>query len=219
MVATKTSSKNGSAKKKLDAAKSTSSNVEPKKENVTKKDTVTLDKKSSSRITDSTMAKTKTPAKTPSKKEKASKKKGVTAVEKIYEDNDTLRTAVQQIEAQFGTGSIMTLNGDNAKKIRGVSTGSLSLDMALGGSGLPCGRIIEVYGPESSGKTTLALHAVAQAQKKGGIAAIVDAEHAFDPTWAKKLGVSLDTLLVSQPSSGEEAVSYTHLTLPTICSV
>ena len=154
------------------------------------------------------MAKPKTTKKASSKKKAAA----VPAmVEKIYEDNENLRTAVQQIEAQFGSGSIMTLNGENTKKIRGVSTGSLSLDMALGGSGLPCGRIIEVYGPESSGKTTLALHAVAQAQKKGGIAAMVDAEHAFDPTWAKKLGVSLDTLLVSQPNSGEEAMQIVEM--------
>ena len=105
----------------------------------------------------------------------------------------------------------MALGNDSKQEIRGISTGSLSLDMALGGSGLPCGRIIEVYGPESSGKTTLALHVIAQAQKKGGIAAIVDAEHAFDPTWAKKLGVSLDTLLVSQPSSGEEAMQIVEM--------
>ena len=225
MVATKAPSKNGSAKKKTVVAEATKSTAKEKA--TTKADTpktvttgstqnAKTDVKekavSSSRITDSTMAKTKTPAKTPSKKEKASKKKAeVSAVDKIYEENETLHTAVQQIEAQFGAGSIMTLTGDSIKKIRGVSTGSLSLDMALGGSGLPCGRIIEVYGPESSGKTTLALHAVAQAQKKGGIAAIVDAEHAFDPTWAKKLGVSLDTLLVSQPSSGEEAMQIVEM--------
>jgi recombination protein RecA len=159
--------------------------------------------------TETTMAKTKSPSKKAAKAVK--KKHEVAATEQMYEDNETLKTAVQQIEAQFGTGSIMTLNKDAVQKVRGVSTGSLSLDMALGGSGLPCGRIIEVYGPESSGKTTLALHAVAQAQKKGGIAAIVDAEHAFDPTWAKKLGVSLDTLLVSQPSSGEEAMQIVEM--------
>ena len=227
-MVTKAPSKNGSVKNKTVAAEATKSGTKEKavsKANSSKSVTTAstssnakpkADVKekavSSSRITDSTMAKTKTPAKTPAKKEKPSKKKAeVSAVDKIYEENETLRTAVQQIEAQFGSGSIMTLNGDNAKKIRGVSTGSLSLDMALGGSGLPCGRIIEVYGPESSGKTTLALHAVAQAQKKGGIAAIVDAEHAFDPTWAKKLGVSLDTLLVSQPSSGEEAMQIVEM--------
>ncbi len=151
------------------------------------------------------MAKTKTP------KKAAKKKTEVAAVDKMLNDNDTLRTAVQQIEAQFGQGSIMALGNDSKNEIRGIATGSLSLDMALGGAGLPCGRIIEVYGPESSGKTTLALHVVAEAQKSGGIAAIVDAEHAFDPTWAKKLGVSLDTLLVSQPSSGEEAMQIVEM--------
>ena len=105
----------------------------------------------------------------------------------------------------------MTLGSDATSKIRGISTGSLSLDMALGGQGLPCGRIIEVYGPESSGKTTLALHVIAESQKNGGIAAFIDAEHAFDPTWAKKLGVELDTLLVSQPSSGEEAMQIVEM--------
>ncbi len=105
----------------------------------------------------------------------------------------------------------MALGNDSNPQIRGISTGSLSLDMALGGQGLPCGRIIEIYGPESSGKTTLALHVIAAAQKNGGIAAIVDAEHAFDPTWAKKLGVALDTLLVSQPSSGEEAMQIVEM--------
>jgi recombination protein RecA len=229
MVATKAPSKNGSTKSKSVAAKADTTVLKGKVAASTDsakaaKPATTAEAKSkasqkandkaisSSRIPDATMAKTKTPV----KKEKASakgtkKKTEVTPVDKIYEENETLRTAVQQIEAQFGSGSIMTLTGDNAKKIRGVSTGSLSLDMALGGSGLPCGRIIEVYGPESSGKTTLALHAVAQAQKKGGIAAIVDAEHAFDPTWAKKLGVSLDTLLVSQPNSGEEAMQIVEM--------
>ena len=151
------------------------------------------------------MAKPKTGKKSPKKKTE------VAAVDKMLNDNDTLKTAVQQIEAQFGQGSIMALGNDSKNEIRGIPTGSLSLDMALGGAGLPCGRIIEIYGPESSGKTTLALHVVAEAQKTGGIAAIVDAEHAFDPTWAKKLGVSLDTLLVSQPSSGEEAMQIVEM--------
>jgi recombination protein RecA len=117
-----------------------------------------------------------------------------------------LKTTLQQIEKTFGEGAIMPLGASQQLSIEGVSTGSLSLDMALGGYGLPRGRIIEIYGPESSGKTTLALHVCAEAQKMDGIAAIIDAEHAFDPTWAKKLGVELDTLLVSQPSSGEEAM-------------
>lgn len=150
-------------------------------------------------------------AKSKTAKKETKKKTELTPIDQMYSDNDTLKTAVQQIEAQFGQGSIMALGNDSKNEIRGISTGSLSLDMALGGSGLPCGRIIEIYGPESSGKTTLALHVVAEAQKTGGIAAIVDAEHAFDPTWAKKLGVSLDTLLVSQPSSGEEAMQIVEM--------
>lgn len=136
----------------------------------------------------------------------ASRKKTESKIESMLNDNENLKTAVQQIEKQFGDGSIMSLTNDSVSRIRGISSGSLSLDIALGGQGLPCGRIIEIYGPESSGKTTLALHTIAEAQKKGGIAAFIDAEHAFDPSWAKKLGVQLDTLLVSQPSSGEEAM-------------
>ena len=118
----------------------------------------------------------------------------------ILETSPELRNTVAAIEKQFGEGSIMPLAGDQLLPIEGISTGSLSLDIALGGRGLPRGRIIEVFGPESSGKTTLALHVAAQAQKAGGIAAFIDAEHAFDPSWAKKLGVDLEMLLVSQPS-------------------
>lgn len=129
----------------------------------------------------------------------------------IFEDNANLRTALRQIEKQFGEGSIMPLGADQRGPIPGIPTGSLSLDIALGGQGIPRGRIIEVFGPESSGKTTLALHVAAQAQKTGGIAAIIDAEHAFDPVWGKKLGVELDTLLVSQPNSGEEAMQIAEL--------
>jgi recombination protein RecA len=129
----------------------------------------------------------------------------------VLDENPTLRTALQQIEKQFGEGAIMALGADRRGPIEGISTGSLSLDIALGGQGIPRGRIVEIFGPESSGKTTLALHCAAQAQKSGGIAAIVDAEHAFDPTWAKKLGVELDTLLVSQPASGEEAMQITEM--------
>jgi recombination protein RecA len=124
----------------------------------------------------------------------------------VLELEPGLRTTLQQIEKTFGEGAIMPLGASQQLTVEGVSTGSLSLDMALGGYGLPRGRIIEIYGPESSGKTTLALHVCAEAQKQDGIAAIIDAEHAFDPTWAKKIGVELDTLLVSQPSSGEEAM-------------
>ena len=129
----------------------------------------------------------------------------------MIEQNGVLKSTLQQIEKQFGEGSIMPLGGDRMLVISGIPTGSLSLDVALGGQGIPRGRIIEVFGPESSGKTTLALHVAAQAQKAGGIAAIIDAEHAFDPTWGKKLGVQLDTLLVSQPNNGEEAMQITEM--------
>jgi recombination protein RecA len=118
-----------------------------------------------------------------------------------------LESALQQIERQFGKGSIMKLGGQNQMaEIEGISTGSLGLDIALGIGGLPKGRIIEIYGPESSGKTTLTLHAVAEAQKAGGVCAFVDAEHALDPQYAKKLGVNLDELLISQPDTGEQAL-------------
>jgi recombination protein RecA len=129
----------------------------------------------------------------------------------ILESSPELRNAVAAIEKQFGEGSIMPLAGDQLLPIEGISTGSLSLDIALGGRGLPRGRVIEIFGPESSGKTTLALHVAAQAQKSGGIAAMIDAEHAFDPSWGKKLGVNLEMLLVSQPSSGEEAMQITEM--------
>jgi recombination protein RecA len=129
----------------------------------------------------------------------------------LLEQNSALKTALSQIEKQFGEGSIMPLGGDRTLAISGIPTGSLSLDIALGGFGIPRGRIIEIFGPESSGKTTLALHVIAQAQKLGGVAAMIDAEHAFDPTWGKKLGVQLDTLLVSQPNSGEEAMQITEM--------
>src|SRR6187399_2623498 len=126
------------------------------------------------------------------------------------EDRD-LRNALAQIEKQLGKGAIMKLGEGSAQDVQGISTGSLSLDIALGGRGLPRGRIIEVFGPESSGKTTLALHVAAQAQQGGGIAAMIDAEHAFDPSWAKKLGVDLEMLLVSQPGSGEEALQIAEM--------
>ena len=126
-------------------------------------------------------------------------------------DNPVLKNAVAQIEKEFGQGSIMPLGSDAKAAIDGISSGSLSVDLALGGKGLPRGRIIEVFGPESSGKTTLALHAVAAAQRAGGVAAFIDAEHALDPSWAKKLGITLETLLVSQPTSGEEAMNIAEL--------
>src|SRR5467141_1042983 len=117
-----------------------------------------------------------------------------------------LKNALSQIEKQFGKGAIMQLGERSAADVQGISSGALSLDIALGGRGLPRGRIIEIYGPESSGKTTVALHAIANAQKLGGVAAFIDAEHALDPSWAKRIGVNLEELLVSQPSSGEEAL-------------
>ena len=121
-----------------------------------------------------------------------------------------LDSALAQIERQFGKGSIMKLGGDNAfKDIEASSTGSLGLDIALGIGGLPMGRIVEIYGPESSGKTTVTLHCVAEQQKKGGVCAFVDAEHALDPQYAKKLGVDLDELLISQPDTGEQALEIT----------
>jgi recombination protein RecA len=116
-----------------------------------------------------------------------------------------LQLAVDQIEKQFGKGSIMRLGEAHKIDVETISTGSLSLDLALGG-GIPKGRIIEIYGPESSGKTTVCLHAVAEVQKSGGTAAYVDAEHALDPAYAKRLGVNIDTLLISQPDSGEQAL-------------
>jgi recombination protein RecA len=116
-----------------------------------------------------------------------------------------LSRAVQQIERQFGKGSVMKLDSE-ARVTDGIATGSLSLDLALGGYGIPKGRVLEVYGPESSGKTTLTLHCVASVQKSGGVAAFIDAEHALDPSWAKRLGVNVSDLLVSQPDTGEQAL-------------
>ena len=150
-------------------------------------------------------------SKSKKKSDKGPPAEPITGLENIYKREPSLRTTLQQIEKQFGEGSIMPLGGEAQLKIEGIPTGSLSLDMALGGVGVPRGRIIEIFGPESSGKTTIALHICAQAQKAGGIAAIIDAEHAFDPSWGKKLGVELDTLLVSQPSSGEEAMQITEM--------
>jgi recombination protein RecA len=117
-----------------------------------------------------------------------------------------LAAALSQIERNFGKGTVMKFGEGAITQVESISTGSLGLDIALGIGGLPRGRIIEVFGPESSGKTTLALHVVAEAQKNGGIAAFVDAEHALDPTYAKKLGVKVDELLISQPDSGEQAL-------------
>ncbi len=125
--------------------------------------------------------------------------------------DSALSRAVQQIERQFGKGSVMKLDGMRQGPIDGIPTGSLSLDIALGGYGIPRGRVLEVFGPESSGKTTLTLHVVASVQKMGGVAAFIDAEHALDPGWAKKIGVKLDELLVSQPDTGEQALEICEL--------
>ncbi len=134
----------------------------------------------------------------------------------MSDDGEVKRTqaldrAIQQIEKAFGKGSIMQVDEAAGAGVRGISTGALSLDLALGGRGLPRGRVAEVYGPESSGKTTLALHTVAAAQRAGGVAAFVDAEHALDPTWARRCGVHLEALLVSQPDSGEQALEIVEM--------
>ena len=119
---------------------------------------------------------------------------------------DALATALAQIEKQFGKGAVMKLGDNAAMQVDAISTGSIGLDLALGVGGVPRGRIIEVYGPESSGKTTLALHVLAEAQKKGGDVAFIDVEHALDPVYAEALGVDINNLLVSQPDTGEQAM-------------
>ena len=124
----------------------------------------------------------------------------------VADRSKALEAALTQIDRQFGKGSVMRLGDDTRPKVQVIPTGSVALDVALGIGGLPRGRVIEIYGPESSGKTTVALHAVANAQRAGGIAAFIDAEHALDPEYAKKLGVDTDALLVSQPDTGEQAL-------------
>ena len=124
---------------------------------------------------------------------------------------DALQRVIAQIEKQYGQGSIMRMDENKYAKIKGIGTGSLSLDIALGGAGIPCGRVTELFGPESSGKTTLALHIIASAQRKGGVAAFIDAEHALDTTWAKRLGVDVSGLLVSQPDTGEQALDIAEM--------
>jgi recombination protein RecA len=126
-------------------------------------------------------------------------------------EQKALANALSQIEKTFGTGAIMKMGESGVTEIEGIPTGSLSLDLALGGKGLPRGRIIELFGPESSGKTTCALHAVAEAQKAGGVAAFIDAEHALDPSWCRRLGVDIESMLVSQPSSAEEALQIAEM--------
>ena len=129
------------------------------------------------------------------------------------EKEKAIELAVSSIEKQFGKGAIMRLGNEEAlvKDVQAISTGSLSLDIALGVGGLPRGRIVEIYGPESSGKTTLALHVIAEAQKRGGVAAFIDAEHALDVGYARKLGVRTDDLLVSQPDTGEQALEIAEM--------
>jgi len=137
------------------------------------------------------------------------------AVEPLKPQTDAPESALQrviaQIEKQYGRGSIMQMDEHKYARIQGIPTGALSLDIALGGAGIPRGRITELFGPESSGKTTLALHIIANAQKAGGIAAFIDAEHALDTTWAKRLGVDVSSLLVSQPDSGEQALDIAEM--------
>ncbi len=122
-----------------------------------------------------------------------------------------IQHVIAQIEKQYGQGAIMQMDEHQYAKILGIPTGSLSLDIALGGPGIPRGRVTELFGPESSGKTTLALHVIANAQKTGGVAAFIDAEHALDTTWAKRLGVDVSSLLVSQPDTGEQALDITEM--------
>jgi recombination protein RecA len=122
-----------------------------------------------------------------------------------------LKNALSQIEKQFGKGAVMQLGEQGVADVPGISTGALSLDIALGGRGLPRGRIVEIFGPESSGKTTVALHAVANAQRQGGVAAYIDVEHALDPSWAKRIGIDLEGLLVSQPPNAEEALKIAEM--------
>lgn len=122
-----------------------------------------------------------------------------------------LQRVIAQIEKQYGQGAIMQMDENSYAKVKGIPTGALSLDLALGGVGIPKGRITELFGPESSGKTTLSLHIIASAQRQGGVAAFIDAEHALDTTWAKKLGVDVSSLLISQPSTGEEALEITEM--------
>ncbi len=138
------------------------------------------------------------------------KKSGDSSMTSTSDKQKALDAALTQIERAFGKGSIMKLNGEqNHMEVEAISTGSLGLDIGLGIGGVPRGRIVEIYGPESSGKTTLALHIIAEAQKTGGTCAIVDAEHALDPGYAKKLGVDVDNLLISQPDAGEQALEIT----------
>ena len=131
-------------------------------------------------------------------------------MEKDQNKLKALESAIAQIEKQYGQGAVMKLGDTTKMQVEAVPTGSLSLDLALGVGGIPKGRIIEVYGPESSGKTTVALHMVAEVQKRGGIAGFIDAEHALDPVYARNIGVDIDELYISQPDSGEQAMEITE---------
>ena len=133
------------------------------------------------------------------------------ATDKVTGKETALERVIAQIEKQYGQGAIMQMDEHKYAKIAGLPTGSLSLDIALGGVGIPRGRVTELFGPESSGKTTLALHVIANAQRLGGVAAFIDAEHALDTTWAKRLGVDVSSLLISQPDTGEQALEITEM--------
>ncbi|MFM9959300.1 MAG: recombinase RecA [Phycisphaerales bacterium] len=141
----------------------------------------------------------------------AANKPSAASTVEAKEKAQALERTVQQIEKTFGKGSIMKMDENAFAAIPGVSTGSISLDLALGGKGIPVGRVVEIFGPESSGKTTLALTIAGNVQKNGGVAAIIDAEHALDPSWARRLGVNVDNLLVSQPDTGEQALEICEL--------
>ncbi len=137
--------------------------------------------------------------------------KKVETTTEVSSKETALQRVIAQIEKQYGQGAIMQMDEHKYAKIEGIRTGSLSLDIALGGAGIPRGRVTELFGPESSGKTTLALHVIANAQLAGGVAAFIDAEHAMDPTWAKRLGVDVSSLLISQPDTGEQALDITEM--------
>jgi len=137
--------------------------------------------------------------------------KGASKIEVDPQKLQALERTLSQIDKAFGKGSIMRLDEEAYLHVPGISTGALSLDLALGGKGIPRGRIVEIFGPESSGKTTLALTVIANAQRRGGVAAFIDAEHALDPTWARKIGVNIDDMLVSQPDTGEQALEICEL--------
>jgi recombination protein RecA len=199
----KNGSKNGKTTKT--SRKTAAVTETPQKGGIVQTSRTTATTRAGSATTEPRKAKKSMALKTPAKK---SKTKTPIKAKSTIEDKgkvQALENALSQIDKAFGSGAIMRLNGDDITAIPAISTGAISLDLALGGRGMPRGRIIEVFGPESSGKTTLALNVVAQAQK-GGVAAFIDAEHALDPTWAKKLGVDVDALLVSQPDTGEQAL-------------